>query len=163
MTPYPLVNILLNTLPATACANPPVLSALLAKLVAWLNLSHLEKATVFVMVRASAITDAVLAPWLCLASKRLTLVSLESPGRSRCRGWGAALTDKNQANKFKIHDRQNRHANPKRRLRIHCQPEESLVRSVDCARLRVRALKDPSRVTGRVRRGINLVPPSQSH
>lgn len=50
-------------LPATACANPPVLIALLAKLVAWLNLSHLEKARVLVMVRTSAITvEHVSAP-----------------------------------------------------------------------------------------------------
>jgi len=44
---------------ATDCAKPPELRALEAKLVAWLNLSHLEKATVFVMVRTRAMAVTV--------------------------------------------------------------------------------------------------------
>ena len=42
--------------PARVLANPPPLNAPLVRLEAWLNLSHLEKATVFVIVRTRAIT-----------------------------------------------------------------------------------------------------------
>jgi hypothetical protein len=50
---------LLNSPPATFLASPPEYKALLAKLDAWPNLSALEKATVFVIVRMSAITTTV--------------------------------------------------------------------------------------------------------
>lgn len=43
--------------PAKFLAKPEPLNALPAKLEAWLNLSHLENATVFVMVKANAITN----------------------------------------------------------------------------------------------------------
>ena len=49
------LNSLLNIPPARLLANPPEYIALEAKFEAWLNLSHLEKATVFVIVRTSAI------------------------------------------------------------------------------------------------------------
>ena len=49
------LNSLLNIPPARLLANPPEYIALEAKFDAWLNLSHLEKATVFVIVRTSAI------------------------------------------------------------------------------------------------------------
>ena len=42
--------------PAILLAIPLPYIALLAKLLAWLNLSHRENATVFVMVRTSAMT-----------------------------------------------------------------------------------------------------------
>lgn len=50
------VNILLNIPPAIFLANPPEYNALDAKFDAWLNLSHLENATVLVIVRISAMT-----------------------------------------------------------------------------------------------------------
>ena len=49
------LNSLLNIPPARLLASPPEYIALEAKFDAWLNLSHLEKATVFVTVRTSAI------------------------------------------------------------------------------------------------------------
>lgn len=51
------VKSLLNTPPATLLAKPPPYMALDAKFEAWLNLSHLEKASVFVIVRTSAMTN----------------------------------------------------------------------------------------------------------
>ena len=53
------LNSLLNIPPARLLANPPEYIALEAKFDAWLNLSHLEKATVFVIVRTSAIAKSV--------------------------------------------------------------------------------------------------------
>ena len=52
------LNSLLNIPPARLLANPPEYIALEAKFDAWLNLSHLEKATVFVIVRTSAIAKS---------------------------------------------------------------------------------------------------------
>lgn len=45
-----------NSAVPTVLASPPVPIALFAILDAWLNLSHLEKANVFVIVRTIAIT-----------------------------------------------------------------------------------------------------------
>lgn len=51
---------------ASDLAIPPPLNALPARLDAWLNLSHLENATVFVIVNinAIAIADRLSATWL---------------------------------------------------------------------------------------------------
>ena len=51
-----LANIRLNIPPAKLLAIPPEYMALEARLDAWLNLSHREKARVFVIVRTSAMT-----------------------------------------------------------------------------------------------------------
>lgn len=51
------MNNLLNNPPATLLANPPEYIALDAKVEAWLNLSHLENASVFVIVRTSAMAN----------------------------------------------------------------------------------------------------------
>src|SRR6266536_5703140 len=51
-------NLLTNP-PATFLASPPEYNALLAKFDAWLNLSALENATVFVIVRMNAMTITI--------------------------------------------------------------------------------------------------------
>ena len=52
------LNNLLNIPPARLLASPPEYIALEARFDAWLNLSHLENATVFVIVRTSAIAKS---------------------------------------------------------------------------------------------------------
>lgn len=57
----PAANRRLASPPAMLRATPPELSALVAMLLACENLSQREKATVFVIVRTSAITGAAVA------------------------------------------------------------------------------------------------------
>ena len=52
-------NNLLNIPPARFLAKPPEYKVLDARLEAWLNLSHLENATVFVIVRIKATTGDI--------------------------------------------------------------------------------------------------------
>jgi hypothetical protein len=60
------LNQLLTRPPARFLASPDPYMAFEAKPLAWLNLSHLEKASVFVMVRTSAMTANMLAFLLSL-------------------------------------------------------------------------------------------------
>lgn len=62
--------------PAMFVARPPPLNARPAKLEAWLNLSHLEKATLFVRVRTSAITEK---GQLCQPLIKVTQVGVALP------------------------------------------------------------------------------------
>lgn len=101
-------------------AKPPVLNILVVKLDAWLNLSHLEKANVFVIVRTSAIPVRTSAP---------------SPPTHSHRAY--KLTNQTQPDKLQPHQSQNRQPNPKRRLRIQREPEEPAIRRVDDPRLRL--------------------------
>ena len=73
------LNSLLNIPPARLLANPPEYIALEAKFDAWLNLSHLEKATVFVIVRTSAI-----AKWRERKSQHVVQYVQSNSGSSQC-------------------------------------------------------------------------------
>ena len=122
-------------------ASPEPYIAFDAKPLAWLNLSHLEKASVFVIVRTSAMTVHTLA-----------LVHDNLPSG------GFGLTNKRQPNKLQTDQRQNCKQNPQHGLRIQRNPEEALVRRIHLPRLRVRRLKHPPPVA---RLRVDFVPPAQ--
>lgn len=89
-------------------ARLPPERALPAKLDAWLNLSHREKARVFIIVRISAIAAASLAT---------IPISRPSPGHCFSLGsiawmFPAELTNKWQPQELQPHQRQYRHQNP---------------------------------------------------
>ena len=131
--------------PAKFLANPPPTNALLARFDAWLNLSHLEKATVFVSVRTKAIA--------ILRVSIIILPCLWRPVEKK-------LTHNHQPYRIQQPDqRQHRQCHPQRRRSIHAQPEEAPIRRIDDPGTRFRGFKHPVRIP---RRGVDLVPPPQS-
>lgn len=88
---------------------PPTLSTLLVKLFAWLNLSHLLKATVFVIVRMRAITAT--------SYQQLNMSSVSTLRR----------TNKYQPSRLNKPDSQNSKDDPDDGLNIQREPEEAFV------------------------------------
>ena len=124
--------------PAIVLANPPPPNAPLVRLEAWLNLSHLEKATVFVSVRTRAITAATLAFRPCF-----------------CTDW-LAYNDQ-PYDILQSHKRQHCQTDPQSRRDVHAEPEEALVCCIYVSYIRVRRFKNPVTVS---RGGVDFVPPS---
>jgi len=118
--------------PATFLARLPEPNAVEARFDAWLNLSHREKATVFVMVRTRAITRHT--------------VSIRSAGGRRPShpARSSPLTDQRQPKQRqlgeadKAYDGEDAEQDPQRGLRVQRKPEEALVGRVDLARLWIR-------------------------
>ena len=132
------LNNLLTIFPAKFLANPVPISALFAIFDAWLNLSHLENATVFVIVRINAIA---ISAYVSIASS-----TFSSPFHfSRAQ----KLTHNNQPDGIQQpHQRQHRQSHPQRRRNVHAQPEESSIRRIDHARPGLSGFKYPVGVAG---------------
>lgn len=127
-------------------------SALPAKLEAWLNLSQREKASVFIIVRTSAMTAARKKKGGGQISNSKSYTPKKAlPVR-------VLLTNKRQPQQLKPHNCQNSHQDPPNRLHIQRQPEETAVGGVDDLGARFAALKHPLRLA---RLRINFVPPAQ--
>jgi hypothetical protein len=145
--------------PAIFLANPLPIKAVFARFDAWLNLSHRENATVFVMVRINAI--AIIPHVSIVLSSFAVSVDANHPRRQPKSQTWAKLTHNNQPNGIQQpHHRQHRQRNPQRRRHIHAQPEEAPIRRIDDAGPRFRGLEDPVRVS---RRGVDLIPPAQAN
>lgn len=150
-----LLKIPLIIPPARFLANPEPYKAPDANPLAWLNLSHRENARVFVIVRTSAITrcpPSALSLSLLPPKPTLPIPSKEKKNRTQ-------LTDKRQPNRLQTNHRNHSKHNPQHGLGIQRKPKEALIRRIDVARLRVRALKDPAPVA---RRAVDFVPPAQA-
>lgn len=131
------LNNLLTIFPAKFLANPVPINALLAIFDAWLNLSHLEKASVFVIVRINAI--AILAKRQHSFPSPFSLHSSFSRAHNQKK-----LTHDNQPDGIQQpHQRQHRQSHPQRRRNVHAQPEESSVRRIDHARPGLGGFKYP--------------------
>lgn len=117
-----------------------------ARFDAWLNLSHLEKARVFMMVKTRAMT--VKAP----ISATVTIVAL---GFHRT----YKLTDKRQPQELQPDERQDGHDDPQDGLDVQREPEEAAVGGVDDLCARVAALEHP---LGLARGRVDLVPPAEA-
>lgn len=124
-----------------------------AMLDAWLNLSHREKASELVMVKAIA-----------MAIQETLSVNF-SPTRHMFSSFRAPrtpyreLTHKRQPNKHEAHQGQHRQRDPQQRLDVVGQPEETTVGRIDGLGAGLAALKDPF---GVARGRVHLVPPPQA-
>jgi hypothetical protein len=116
-----------STAPPRLLASPLAEKAPVAIFVAWLNLSQREKARVFVTARTIAITSTP-----TLAKHSFSTLSISSKH-----------TNQTQPNKMQSENGNNTQSHPTDRLRIQCQPEKSLVRSVYLSSLWVCGFKDP--------------------
>lgn len=73
---------------------------------------------------------------------------------------GFQHTNQTEPNKLKSENRNDTQSNPTDRLRVQCQPEESLIRSIDMSGFRVRRLKDPIAVAWLY---VDFIPPAEAH
>lgn len=135
---------------------------------AWLNLSHREKASELVIVRAIAITART---WSAShpASQSVPPFSAtfsdftRKEGEAGGRGGGGGrettgLTDERQPDEHEAHQGQHGQGDPQQRLGVVGEPEEAAVGRVDGLCAGLAALKHP---LGVARRGVHLVPPAQ--
>lgn len=119
-----------------------------ARFEAWLNLSHLEKARVFIIVRAKAMT----------VQNDVSTQSRRGRHAHEVVDAREPLTNQRQPENIEARNRQNGHGHPQRWLDIHCQPEEATIGGIDDLCSGLAALKHPFRVS---RGGIYFVPPAQ--
>jgi len=141
--------------PATFLARLPEPNALEAMLEAWLNLSHREKAIVFVTVRTRAITRATVS----------TPFHHRHATKAQPRS-APPLTNKRQPERRhlseadELYEGDDAEQDPQRGLGVQRDPEETLVGRVDVPRIRVGRLEHPFCVAGG---RVHLIPPAQSH
>jgi hypothetical protein len=136
---------MLPAIPVAEKAPPAMLDA-------WPNLSHREKASEFVMVRANAM--AMVTTMLISTNSCPALTVPQGPGKGLC----AKLTNKGQPDEHETHEGQYRQRNPQQRLDVVCQPEKPAVRGIDGLGPGLAALKHP---LGVARGRVDLVPPSE--
>lgn len=110
---YDLVKSRETNAPPTFLASDPEYNPLSTRPLAWLNLSHLENARVFVIVRTSAITVPNVS-FSCAVCSFL-------PPRP---------TNQWRPLKLQLDEREDRQSYPHCRLSVQSQPEEPLVRCI---------------------------------